>query len=89
MGDVEGERSKREDKSENLLIVQKRIEKGGKGEVEIEIDDIVLLAQEEGVLRLMMEEFKAYLWERGLVLTVNKSKMMRFVKVGSRRNEGR
>lgn len=35
-------------------------------------DDVVLLAKEEGGMRLMIEEFKEYVREEGLV-NVNKS----------------
>ncbi|XP_076243355.1 uncharacterized protein LOC143184778 [Calliopsis andreniformis] len=49
-------------------------------------DDIVLLAEEKGSLRLMMEESRRYLEEKKLELSVEKTEIMKF---GRRKNEKR
>lgn len=43
-------------------------------------DDVVLLAKEEEGMRLMIEEFRKIVKEKGLEMNTEKSKIMRFQK---------
>ena len=88
-------------KHQTLLAVdsgfEERMVRRGKGGIVIAgrklyslayADHIVLLAQDEGGLRLMMEELRMYLREKNLDLNVGKSKVMGFGKGGGRESTG-
>lgn len=47
-------------------------------------DDMVLVAENEVEMRSMIEKLKGYLKRRGLELSENKSKMLRFRRGGGR-----
>lgn len=47
-------------------------------------DDVVLMAEYEGEMRSMLERLEEYLDRKGLVLNVQKMKVMRFRKGGGR-----
>lgn len=82
-----------------LAELDKRLERRRKREVELRrkrlfalayADDLVLLAREEGGMRLMMGELKEYLKEKRLEVNVGKSKIMRFgkrVKRGKKKSD--
>lgn len=48
--------------------------------------DIVLLTEEEERMRCIMRRLKGYLREKGLELSVSKSKVLRFKKRGGGKN---
>lgn len=67
----------------------KRMEKREKGGIEIGrrrllalayADDLVILAREKGGMKFMMKELGEYLWEKGLEVNQEKSKIIRFGK---------
>jgi len=47
-------------------------------------DDMVLLAEEEGEMRSMLERLERYLDRKGLELNAEKSKVLRFREGGGR-----
>lgn len=51
-------------------------------------DDVVLVAEEEEKMRSMLERLEIYLENKGLVLNVKKTKVMRFRKGGGRKGNG-
>ncbi|XP_046142799.1 uncharacterized protein LOC123988066 [Osmia bicornis bicornis] len=79
----------------NLLTadMEEKMSKGGGGGIKIGekkiytlayADDVVLLAEEEGEMRAMMESLERYLDEKRLELNQEKSKIMRFRKEAGR-----
>lgn len=45
-------------------------------------DDVVLLAEEEGEMRSMIERLEEYLEKKRLELNIGKTKMVRFMRGG-------
>ena len=79
----------------NILIsdLKERLKKRGKGRITVRgerifslayADDLVLIAEEESGMRLMMAELEKYLEEKDLVLNAEKSKIMKFKKGGGK-----
>ncbi|XP_071572354.1 uncharacterized protein [Temnothorax nylanderi] len=82
----------------NLLIadIEEYIKKGGWGGVNLGgekiytlmyADDIALLAEEEQDMRAMISRLEGYLDRKGLTLSIEKSKIMRFRKGGGRKKK--
>ncbi|XP_071650744.1 uncharacterized protein [Temnothorax longispinosus] len=82
----------------NLLIadIEDHIKKGGWGGVKLRgekiytlmyADDIALLAEEEQDMRSMISRLEGYLDRKGLTLSIEKSKVMRFRKGGGRKKK--
>lgn len=81
-----------------LADLDERLEKRGKGGVEIEkkrllalayVDDLVPLAKEEGGMRLMIRKLKEYLKEKRHEVNSGKSKILRFGKRVRKGREGK
>lgn len=51
-------------------------------------DDLVLVAKEKRGMKLMIEEFRRYVWEKGLEVNLEKSKMVRFGKRAGIKGKG-
>lgn len=72
-----------------LADLEESLDKRGKGGIDIKgkklyslmyADDMVMLAKSEGGMKLMLEELRKYLIEKGLELNVGKTKVVRFGK---------
>ncbi|XP_076660673.1 uncharacterized protein LOC143364045, partial [Halictus rubicundus] len=70
-----------------MADLEERMTRRGKGGVEVRgkmlytlqyADDLVLLAKEESGMRLMIEEFRMYIKEKGLEVNREKTKIIRF-----------
>lgn len=72
-----------------LADLEERLGKRGKGEIDIRekklyslmyADDMVMLTKNEEGMKLMLEELRKYLIEKGLKLNAGKTKVVRFRK---------